>query len=172
MHVHYTIDTVKIISVDHMSTRNVAHQYQSLSWSKGSLIEAQADPEETRKWRGRDQYTRIVSFVATGLCLWSVSVMWQSLDWLKCQSIIIILMVGIEALDSMLQEMFVLYYSQWSRTRLREKLNNSLGNFNSTHTNFTVKQSRTQALSSTNESLSLRLTVHCRWPGRSDIAVA
>ena len=62
MHVHYTIDTVKIVSVDHVSTRNVAHQYRSLSWSKGSLIEAQADPEETRKRRGRDQYTRIVSF--------------------------------------------------------------------------------------------------------------
>ena len=33
---------------------------------KERLFEAQADPEETRKRRGRDQYTRIVSFCSSG----------------------------------------------------------------------------------------------------------
>ena len=48
MHAHYTIDTVKIISVDHMSTLNVAHQQLTQPEGKalGGLSGSMA--EETR----------------------------------------------------------------------------------------------------------------------------
>ena len=42
-----------------MSTLNVAHQQLK---PEGKALEAQIDPKETRKRRGRDQYTRVVSF--------------------------------------------------------------------------------------------------------------
>ena len=47
-------DTVKIVSVDHVLTVNVAHQTIEAQ-RKGSIMrfEAQADLEETRKRRGR-----------------------------------------------------------------------------------------------------------------------
>ena len=38
MHAHYTIDTIKFINVDRMSTLNIAHQQLSqLAGRKGSL---------------------------------------------------------------------------------------------------------------------------------------
>ena len=43
------IDTVKIVSFDHLLTLNVAHQT-----TEGGLFEAQADLKETRKRKGRE----------------------------------------------------------------------------------------------------------------------
>ena len=50
------IHTVNIVSVDRMLTLNVAHQ------TTEACFEAQAEEIETRKRRGRDQYTRVLSF--------------------------------------------------------------------------------------------------------------
>ena len=50
------IRTVNIVSIDHVLTLNVAHQTTEV------CFEAQAEEIETRKRRGRDQYTRVLSF--------------------------------------------------------------------------------------------------------------
>ena len=50
------IHTVEIVSVDRVLTLNVAHQ------TIEACFEAQAEEIETRKRRGMDQYTRVLSF--------------------------------------------------------------------------------------------------------------
>ena len=51
------IDTVYIVSIDRVLTLNVAHQ------TIEACFGAKAGEIETRKRRGRDQYTRVLSFL-------------------------------------------------------------------------------------------------------------